>query len=395
MKYMKFSFLILLLTVNVIFNGCRPEAKENTVEKVMENGVEVVVNHLEPYEVSNAENELSLDQLFTIDMESESILKMGLTNIRAFDIDSDGNIFIFQSPETDAPLVFEFGAAGNFKNSFGKMGQGPEEIQYPHYLGLNHRDEIVMIEGAEKKLLFFTRKGELIRKKDLEFIYRPQRGFFLLSNGGFLVHHVPLSPSGTADRIAVSIFDSELRQIRTLAEYPFPGSGPEKMSVFLDQVPVIGLSESSIYLGYGEKNEDIHVYDLNGELKQKIRKEHKRIPVPDDLEERLTERLSGNPIRKHLFIPQYMPYFQYFFTDDDEHLYAVTSEKNEAGTNICDIYNPDGVFIEKKALGYFDLLMFIYMNEPLDIIAKHGRLYCMRIKESGFEELIVSEMLWE
>lgn len=384
----------LIIAILVIFNGCHFGDKETSVEKINEDGVEVVINHHDPYEIKDESNKLSLEKLFTIDTESESLLKLGLANIRKLDIDSAGNIFIFQSPQPDMPLVFTFDRQGHFENAFGKMGQGPEEIQYPDYLGLNNRDEVLIIDSAKRKLLFLSQDGDVLKETAFDLMYRPQRGISLLENGEYLVHHLPSDPSGEIDKIAVSIFDEKFHLKKTLTEYPFPGAGNKKMSVFLSQVPVIGLSQDAIYLGYGEEN-DIHVYDFNGTLERKIRRKYKPVPVPEKLIEELKENLAGRPVWDQLFIPEYMPPFQYFFTDSRGRLYAVTSEKSESEMNICDIYTPDGVLIERKALGYYDLSKFIYLNESLDIMAKDGRLYCMREKESGFEELIVYKMDWE
>jgi hypothetical protein len=121
--------------------------------------------------------------------------------------------------------------------------------------------------------------------------------------------------------------------------------------------------------------------------------------VPDELKqeiEGMKKKLKGSPLWDQIYIPSYMPLFQYFFTDDEGRLYVLTSEKDKnLGMNICDIYNPEGVFIGRKSMGYFDLLKFIYLTQPLDIIAKGGRLYCLREKESGFKELLAYKMNWE
>ena len=170
----------------------------------------------------------------------------------------------------------------------------------------------------------------------------------------------------------------------------------EKVNAFGDSIPVVGTSKTSIYTGYGKKNGDINVFGFNGELKRKISKEYKPVPVPAKLKQELEERLEAMSLTEQIYIPKYMPCFQYFFTDDEERLYVVTSEKDsETGANICDIYNSEGILIEQKAMGYFDLIKYFYFWDPFDIIAKNSRLYCIKEKESGFKELLVYQMRWE
>ena len=70
---------------------CSP--KQDEVEKIIENGVEVVVNHLEPYKIKNEPKTLSLEEEFTIDTESDDLALKGFTEISGFDVDSEGNIY--------------------------------------------------------------------------------------------------------------------------------------------------------------------------------------------------------------------------------------------------------------------------------------------------------------
>jgi hypothetical protein len=117
--------------------------KEQKVERTTENGVEVVNNHLEPYKISGELAGFIVEEEFTIDTEQKDLINIGLMAIRAFDVDSAGNIYLFQAPKTQAKLVFEFDYRGNFLRSFGQLGQGPGEVQYPSFLGTNSRDEIL------------------------------------------------------------------------------------------------------------------------------------------------------------------------------------------------------------------------------------------------------------
>lgn len=389
----KFILLVLFLALSL---SCGPNRTE--VERIIEDGVEVVINHLEPYRIEGVPGELYLEEVLKIDIEREEISALGLVDIQTFDVDTEGNIFIFQYPKEGAHLVFKFNKAGDFLMSFGVMGQGPGEIQtdLPGYMRITSRDEIPIADRTAKTISFFSSHGAFLREIPFDRYFSPRGGFVQLENGNYLIHWIPVGPLGEIKSVVISMFDPALHKIKDLVEYEIPGASEGKINIFL-AMPVVGISRSQIFIGYEKVTKDISVYDLNGELKRIIRKEHKPIPVPDVLKQELRERWGGrHPSWDRLHIPTHMPLFQYMFTDDEGRLYVVTSEMDkESGTNICDIYTTEGIFIERKSMGYYDLAEFILLFQQLDIIAKGGHFYCIREKESGYKELMVYRMKWE
>jgi len=120
MKRFISSILILFL-----FSNCGPGQEK--IERIMEDGVEVVVNYLEPYEIGVKPIALSLEKEFTIDTERDAIAELGLVDIgKYFDVDSEGNVYLV-SPEGERNTIFKFDRKGNFVTSLGHRGQGPGE----------------------------------------------------------------------------------------------------------------------------------------------------------------------------------------------------------------------------------------------------------------------------
>jgi hypothetical protein len=99
--------------------ACSTE-KPSQVVTVMENGVEVVLNHLEPYRLKNVPAKLSIDREFSIDFEREDLAELGLSEILGYDVDSSGNIFCLCDS-----AIFKFDLNGNFLLNFSRKGQGP------------------------------------------------------------------------------------------------------------------------------------------------------------------------------------------------------------------------------------------------------------------------------
>ncbi|MFX0203156.1 MAG: hypothetical protein ACFFCW_44190 [Candidatus Hodarchaeota archaeon] len=103
---MKKLLLILPLALILCFMvGCQD--KEADVERIMEDGVEVVINHLEPYKIKGKSNTLHLEEEFTIDTENDDIAEIGLTDIYNFDVDSEGNLY-FLNRRSGEDFVFKF-----------------------------------------------------------------------------------------------------------------------------------------------------------------------------------------------------------------------------------------------------------------------------------------------
>jgi hypothetical protein len=238
---MKKIFLSILILLLLIF--CGPKQEE--VERIMEDGVEVVINHTEPYKITGEPSELNLEGIFEIDMEKEEIAELGLADAHTFDVDSKGNIFLFQYPREGEHLVFKFNKAGDFLMSFGDVGQGPGEIQFPEYLRMTSEEEIPIIDRTAKKLMFFDAHGVFLREICFDLIYRSLRGFELLENGNFLIHRYSLGPSGEIQKLTISIFDPGFNKIKDLIDYDFPGLMGKKTSVF-GELPVVGISKSQI-----------------------------------------------------------------------------------------------------------------------------------------------------
>jgi hypothetical protein len=100
---MKKSLMVISLVVLFCFTfACQKQAK---VERFMEDGVEVIVNHLEPYKIMGEPSFLHLEVEFTLDTEKNTLIELGLTDILCFDIDSEGNIYVLAKPLQNPPRL--------------------------------------------------------------------------------------------------------------------------------------------------------------------------------------------------------------------------------------------------------------------------------------------------
>lgn len=377
-------------------SGC--SGKSGPVERLSENGVEVVLNHLEPYALRGEPARLYLDKEYALDTESRDILEKGMTDIRALDVDSQGHLYILQPPRSSEFLVFRFDDTGRFERSLVRRGSGPGEVQWPFSFVVNARDELQVFDSGPGKLLTFAPSGDLLN--EIPFRQAPGRSIPLipLANGLFLSsEHAEGPGAGATEWISLSIYDREFTKIRTFSRFQSPAR-PEladKISAYTPS-PMMAITSDRIHLGYPGETYEILVHDLEGNLLRIIRKDHRPVPITEGMRKAVLDAApKGSPIVERLYFPSHKPAFQFLFADDTGRLFAMTSEVDEAtGQNVCDVFNRDGVFVSRVAIGYFDYLRALFQQTSLIVLAKHGRMYVLREKESGFKELVVYRAEW-
>jgi Icc-related predicted phosphoesterase len=82
----------------------------SAVEKIMEDGTEVVIN---PYNLDPKEQLFSLEEEFVIDLEEERLASLGLTEIWGFDVDSEGSIYLYKPPWSKGDRILKFDQNGD------------------------------------------------------------------------------------------------------------------------------------------------------------------------------------------------------------------------------------------------------------------------------------------
>ncbi len=379
------------------------ESSRDEVERVIEDGVEVVVNHLEPYKIKGEPNILHLKEDFIIDFEREDLTEIGIKEIVGFDVDSDSNIY-FRLSSSSENYIYKFDAKGDFLFSFGRKGQGPGELESPRYLRVNELDQIVVSDFGRKRLFLFGKNGDFI--KDISLASNHRIATFL-GNGKILVMKGSFNQEeGRAD-FPVILCNEDLEETKML----HPGRYMQNFSLakkvnclrlYLDY-NVWKISRESIYVAnYGQGYEFL-IYDTEGNLSRKIRKEYHKVEVPDQVKDKIVNFLSENfdpfeKVKNKIYFPEFYPPFQFFFLDERNRLYVMTYERGKSSNGfLYDVFNPDGLFIGRIELdNYGNLATSPIINPlPLDVVAKNSRLYCLREKESGFKELVVYQMRWQ
>ena len=395
MKHKKFTLFLIL----GLFFSC--SAPDVSVDKTYEDGVEVILNHLEPYAIENQSSMISLERIFSIDTENKDILDFGLTDIWGFDVSPDGDIFVYHPPSSLGNLIFKFDKSGESVLSFGKKGQGPGEIQWPLYQKINISNEISVLDRSGQKILLYDNNGKL--KQEIKPGKRISGSGVLLdlSNGNYLIRESVAQISGDSLSLVLAIIDSEFNVITELDQMVI--DNPSISPQFKYPLPVFSwdLSDDLIYIGSEENGYEIHVYDFNGALIRKIKKEFTQVPYSKEQRNEVLKRLEepdAEFLRKKIILPEYNPPFQHIFVSNDNRLFVMTFEPGENnGEFKTDVYNADGVLISKCSLNLWLSGDIFQPGGSLDSWTSvlKNRLYCVREKESGYKELVVFQMKWE
>jgi hypothetical protein len=368
--------------------------KQDAVEVISEGGIEVVLNHIAPYQIEGESSRLDLVHEFSLSLGDEKLAEIGVVDIYGFEITSKGDIFILGPPARSDNHVFKFDMSGNFVKAFGPKGQGPGELQYPTYLKINSKDELPVLDIFGSKLVLFNQNGEVISERKLDVKLNGRSGVvYPLDSGRYVIVRVEPDPSGEFGNQILSLVDSNFDEIRELDR--FRNYYPQQASKYKLPQDIFWWTISArgdIYVGNTERGYEITRYDSSGKPTKIVRKEFIQVPVPEEIKEKALGPIpEDHPMRKTLYFADHMPPFEFFFLDDKERLYVMTSEK-EGSRSICDIFSDEGVFIGRRALN----ASFNRFNKyGTQVLVRNDTFIYVQVNEAGYKELVRCKLNWE
>lgn len=373
-----------------LFLHCGPKPDE--VERVFEDGVEVVVNHVQPYKIKGESGTFIVEKEFVIDLEKNDLADIGLTEIHDYAVDSSGNIY-FSDSHSKGNMIFKFDASGDYLQSFCFRGQGPGELPRAPMMMCTQDDELLAYSG--RKFLLFRPDGSLVSEAAPGVSYISRAA--LLDNGNYLMRIIKYSREGAEKTVHMfMLYDShfnEIKELDRIETFPLVAKRIEGIRYNL----VAKVSSGRIFTGSQQRDYEIYVYDFNGNLIKKIRKDYIKVPTSEEYKEGFLGMFKSNPAvyeaaKKKIFFPSVLPPFHYFLPDEKGRLYVMTYERGiDSEEYMFDIFDPEGVFIGRKSLVGFSILEEL----PLNIRIKNDRFYRIVQMESGYQEFVVSKMMWE
>lgn len=190
----------------------------------------------------------------------------------------------------------------------------------------------------------------------------------------------------------VGICSSVFEDVKKLDSFQYPNALNVRSPVNRDRL-IYSTSRDRLYIGSSERGYEIQIYDLEGNLLQKIRKEYKAVEVSEEFKKAYFDRFpKGDPFLDTLYFTKHWPSFRHLFTDDEGRLFVLTHEEGiNPGEYMYDIFNSEGAFAGR--ISHFNNREL--HREAYNIKATKNRLYSLQAKESGYKELVVYKMRWE
>lgn len=318
----------------------------------------------------------SLEKVLAIDTENNETAEMGLTDIRYFDIDSEGKIFI-ANPKAKEHYVFIINKDGSLISEFGSQGQGPGELQSPLELAISDQDEIFITDRG--KVLVFSNSGQFIKDFRIDSEYQK---VIPLNQDRNLVIAVKLDED-LSQSFQVILCSSGFDELKILDSSRIESF---KKAAKVNIIPTLvhwEKSDSNIYTGRTDAYE-IRVFDFEGTLLRSIEKEYEPVLLSDGDREKYETNLERYPpdIRESFFIPDAFPPFRDIAALGDKWLFVQTYEEPSETSSLYDIFDANGKFLNRTEL------------EGYQVKFKRDHVYCLRQKESGYKELVVYRMIW-
>jgi hypothetical protein len=252
---------------------------------------------------------------------------------------------------------------------------------------INLENEVMVKDPSKTKFLVYDREGRFLREVRLEKTY----SVVPLRNGKYLIFWGEDTPEWRKQ--FVGLCNSEFKDVKVLDMLQYPNALNVKGPVNRDLM-IYRVSGDNIYIGNTAKGYEICIYDLDGKLARKIRKDYKPVAVSEEVKKDYFELWpKGDPLKDNFYFTEHWPPFRGLFADDQGWLFVLTYEAGlKPGEFMYDIFNSEGIFIGGMSLANMKNLC---RPDSFTVRAIKNHLYGLQEKDSGYKELVVYNMGWK
>lgn len=376
MKGFLFFLLLVIITTPLI-------TQESMLGKEEKSRIEVVLNPAKPQKIKNLPSQITLIKEMVIDPEKMAADKFIAFGV--FDVDKEGNIFIFD-PKLVKIVVFD--RKGVLKKSIGREGQGPGEMVFVTNIHVRSH-EFIVTDIANRKFCVYRKNGEFV--KDIRFNKRANNGV-PLNNGNFLFSEVKFPTREMKEmKLALSLYNPDFQKINELCNMAMLNPLSSKIEGIYFNLS-FDIYADKIFIGNKEKNYEIHVYNFDGRLIKIIKKAYSPTKPSQEYKKNYIGMLGKfyNSIKDKLYFPEFLPPYYDFLLDEEGRLFVMTYDKKKSTQEyVFDIFSPEGIFFARK---YINAYM---AGDGLKAKIKNDRLYIVCEKEEDYQTLNIYQIKWE
>lgn len=294
-------------------------------------------------------------------------------------VDVEEDIIVIDEKEV---VVKVFDKAGKHIRTFGKRGQGPGEFGSVARLFLKGGKDIVLLDRANGKFSYYSKKGECLReiklgKNQVQRVKPDSRGF---------VYADTMIRDSDKARDIIMRFDPEFENYETVTSH-------EWLFNFRELNPL------SVWYMYSAMEDDRFIWGRNsayeftilnpeGKPLKRIVKDYDPVKITKEGREKIiAERFGerGVPDFVTLKFPNHYTPWYYFICDEVGGFYVRTFEKNAQGHFKWDYFDKNGIY---------RLFFFLPPEEVLYYIRKNKAYSFFNETEDGIPVVVRYRMEW-
>jgi len=377
MSIRSFSIILLILTIAVMMSCTRDETEwKGTIEE--KDGVIIVKNPREPmYE----EDIFSIHSDLTIGENTEDE-DYTFNLIVGIDIDESENIYVLDSISANVKV---FNERGEFLRTFGKMGQGPGEMQRPNFLQVTKEEELVVGDPSIRRLIYFTLQGDFLRQTSLAkigYLAYPIR----IDSAGNLYASLVHPPIKEGPGFTKFNPDFDLLQIITTDEISKATENKEYKVLLPFDCYIVSRNDHVVW--GNSKEYLLNVLNPEGKLIRIIKKDHKPLKLNEKERKYWGDKASGLSMAKmgyKIILPDFFPAFQSFSIDEEGRIFVQTFERHqeqEKSFYSYDVFDSEGKYLT------------IILINSYPRVWKSGKFYTIERDTEGFEVVKRYEVTW-
>ncbi len=239
--------------------------------------------------------------------------------IQAFASDPEKHLYVLDDKDRNIKV---FDEKGEFIRTIGEKGQGPGEMMVPRSLELNNRNQLIIQDLGNRKIIVFSTNGDLV--KELSTARLPRLGSIRYVTEGAFVGEISHYSEGSRISELLAL-DEDMEKKAVIARLENKVEN-DRIEIFPHMFRYAVISEREVL--WGDWYDDhLTMSSIDGKVERTLMLNHKRMKVTEEDKERAIKRRFGDERPKEeLVFPDFFPYYSNFFVDANN-VYLLSFER--------------------------------------------------------------------
>ena len=370
---------IIMIITSIIVISILGAKNVNNIE-TNKDDINLIKNNVDLISDSNIKNfsDFLIEKLTIAPIDQNDV--KGVFNPDSYQIDSEGNIFIFDIVESN---IVKFNSNGKFLKKFGKVGLGPGEYKQADRIDIV-RDQIIVCDQLTRKLIFFDNNGIFI--KDVKPTKILPTELHAIDENHYLgFNNYQEQKNGKLVLgFALTLLNNNFNEIKRIW-FEECEIGPDlavKIGEIVKRIPSFAISDSRIFISNKVFDKYvINIFDLQGKLIEVIKNKYRNIyKTKNEIKEasaKVITEIMGETGEKKNFkknIDRYKYSIDNLFIDKNNTLWVQAARDGKKFNcdqfNYYDQFNKDGVLVNTVKLDknlskikFIDNKIYSFTNE--------------------------------